>query len=393
MGMKIRVSCDEAYLTRKQRELAAISGKPCARPASAQSALHLKLKAAADRKAQFFAHNQDLTETNWDDEPQGSDKLTFNFDYQRAGLKVEGTEVYPADVAGPALVTYFTNGGMAGLAATFTALNSLGLTKVSLPPGCYSETPELLEFLRLTGLQNGGASEEVCVVDSAAPSLAGWEQKAARAKVLVVDTSCYVSSSGRLREWIRLAREGRQSLVLVRSHTKLDNLGVEYGRLGSIVVIHSEIDGLLTALDDAVRLLGAAPAPVQFPEYADKQEFQRLCRQRVHQMIRVTRTLRSELSAAGYAPAYYQHGLFTTVAVGDGTQQGVEETAREIAAQLRERGLSVRHAGSFGFDFVGLEWFNDTRVERVMLRISGGDIPVEEARMIAKELAAELRRH
>lgn len=392
MVLKIRVPVDEAYLDRKQRELVAISGKPSARPTSAQSALLLKLQAAAARKAAFFTRHEDLTETNWDDEPQAGEKLTFNFDYQRAGLTVEGVDVYPPDVTGPALVTYFTNGGMAGLAATFTALRSLGLTRIALPPGCYSETPELLEFLGLTGVKTGEASQ-VCLVDSAAPSLARWEREAAKASVLVIDTSCYVCSSGRLRKWIRLARERHQSLILVRSHTKLDNLGVEYGRLGSIVVIRSEIEGLLTALDDAVRLLGAAPAPVQFPDYADKREFQRLCRQRVHQMMRVTRVLRSQFSAAGYAPANYHHGLFTTVAVGDGTEEGIADIAREIATSLRGRGLSVRHAGSFGFDFVGLEWFRDTRVDSALLRISGGDVPLEEAKLIAKELGSEFRRY
>ncbi len=54
--------------------------------------------------------------------------------------------------------------------------------------------------------------------------------------------------------------------MLVRSHAKLDSLGIEYGRLGSVVLAwngagaaHANMKALLRVLDDTIRLYGTKP--------------------------------------------------------------------------------------------------------------------------------------
>ena len=54
------------------------------------------------------------------------------------------------------------------------------------------------------------------------------------------------------------------------------------------------------------------------------------------------------------------------------------------------QGLPVKHAGSFGFDFVAVEACRDPD-GRSTLRVSGGDIGPELAEEIGRQIALGLR--
>jgi len=48
----------------------------------------------------------------------------------------------------------------------------------------------------------------------------------------------------------------------------------------------------------------------------------------------------------------------------------------------------VRHTGSFGFDFVAVEGFFDTEIDRHVIRIAVGDLPAGIAAEVAEQIAA-----
>jgi hypothetical protein len=56
-----------------------------------------------------------------------------------------------------------------------------------------------------------------------------------------------------------------------------------------------------------------------------------------------------------------------------------EEEAREIAAELSDdlgrKGLPLRHAGSFGFDFAAVEWSQDRQRNQYVVRLAAADLP------------------
>ena len=100
-----------------------------------------------------------------------------------------------------------------------------------------------------------------------------------------------------------------------------------------------------------------------------------------------TRTLAWQLGRS--AVRQYRHGLFAGLVPPCSWGQGEAiQEAGQLAAALADSGLPVRHAGSFGFDFVAIEGYFDTAVERYLLRIAAADLPKAISARISEGIAA-----
>jgi len=189
-------------------------------------------------------------------------------------------------------------------------------------------------------------------------------------------------------------------LALVRSHAKLDCLGIEYGRLGSVVIAASLQDiltgrlkwltGLTRETNESIRLLGAAPIPANFPPFAAGRAFEHCTVQRIAAIIRsnrrMARLLSDRLGTTQVVP--FQHGLyFTLKPAGDPSVRDATDLAASLCRELTASGLPVAHAGSFGFDFVAIEWFADSSSACNAIRIAAADLPLPLIDRIAEGIA------
>lgn len=202
---------------------------------------------------------------------------------------------------------------------------------------------------------------------------------------MLFDTTCYTSSSARIRIAIDSALHADLPIVLVRSHAKLDSLGIEYGRLGSIVVVRPQsrpdiawIAALPREIGEVIRLHGLAAIPAHFPPFSGTDEYRRASRARTASIIHATRWMARRL--VGLLPTgsvrTFQHGLYLALVPDQVFQLGdVKRLAGDMCSALAEQGLPIRHAGSFGFDFVAVEWFPDPLLRRNVIRVAGGDLP------------------
>jgi hypothetical protein len=398
----------EAYLTRKHEELRLLNGclrtpVPLAHARSVADVIRHKFQLTAALKAEHAWHDWAATETAWSHSAQHkSGPFKFSYDYQRADLDVQGPSFYELDK--PITVeTVYTASGMAAISALLLAsAQVIKEGNILILPSSYGETRELIEgyarHLRLVSLgkskraRGRQSSAWIFLLDSSATAAefeTALRSAGSAIDLLVFDTTCFSGRSIRIRHVINWAKERTVPLVMVRSHTKLDSLGAEYGRLGSVTFVHcgrnavwagrSQFKELPGHVRNATRLLGVAALPANFPPYVGLPTYYELTSRRLAAILHNSRA--SSRHFLKVMPdlteeARFAHGLYLTL---KGSKRFDEAMARrsatELSEDLRKAGFPIRRAGSFGFDFAATEWFRNPATDRYSIRLAVPDLP------------------
>jgi hypothetical protein len=399
----------EAYLGRKHEELRLLNSflvSPLALryPVSVADVIEQKFQIAAALKAEHALHEWARTETAWADQGRlRAGPFQFSYDYQRADLDVRGPSFYRFE-GSASNQTIYTSSGMAAISALLLAcMRVMSEADILVLPGSYGETLELIETharqLRLVRLEASLGDLASCagrpriLLFDSCMSRAAFEATlrcaSPRLDFVIFDTTCFSCGSGRIRRVVNWARRWQIPLVLVRSHTKLDSLGLEYGRLGSAVFVAGEkrtgtakqerLKELACEMRNAVRLFGGAALPAHFPPYVGTETYRALTDKRVAAILRNSRRTARHFAAAlpgSSEESPFAHGLYVTLAPGRALdEKQARQTAADLCDDLASAGLPLRHAGSFGFDFGATEWFRDTIRNRYVVRIAVPDLP------------------
>jgi len=397
----------DAYLARKAREIALIQRciAPSVRvdaPASAKSAMDEKFRLAGELRAARSLESWAITETARPEVQHWRvGAYRFAFGYQRADLSVRGPAIYDAPRAASPMrrETFYTGSGMSAIAAAVVALLRVrGELEIVAPRDCYNETRELFASLRpklsvvspsIAANDAGSGCERtrVLLIDSSVSAGFGEFRRSRCIDAVLFDTTCLAQSSSRIASAIDWALRRRMPMLLVRSHAKLDSLGIEYGRLGSIVLLRPRadaprrwIEALPRAIADSIRLYGVAAIPAHFQPFSGSEEYRQCTRARTASIIRSTRRMARRLSEVLPARSVrrFQHALYVALVPDRNfALKDVKRLAGELCSALAQDGLPVKHAGSFGFDFVAVEWFFDPLLRRNVIRVAGADLPEE----------------
>jgi hypothetical protein len=400
----------EAYLGRKSEELGLLNGflaNPLAirHPKSAAEVIEQKFHLAAALKAEHQLHDWATTETAWTHSfgPR-SGPFEFKYNYQRADLEVRGPSFYSLE-NGAHSETVYTASGMAAISAVLMASAPvLSEADIFIGPNSYGETIELIdghakhlrrlepdELIGKIGLPRSSRSR-ILLLDSCI-SAVGFEAALQIARpcidLIIFDTTCFAGGSRRISRVLRWARKAMIPVVMVRSHNKLDSLGVEYGRLGSAVFIenalqrdvarHQLLQRLLAETRNAVRLFGGAALPAHFPPYVGGTSYRRLTDRRVARMLQNSMRTKHHFATCLVGlthELHFVHGLYVTLAPARAFDQNqTRDLTAELCDDLRRANLPLRHAGSFGFDFGAAEWGRDRIRDRYVVRLAIPDLP------------------
>jgi hypothetical protein len=410
----------QTYLQRKTQEIDLLNAclttsLKLLAPGSPADAIKQKFRIAAAMKAEYATEDWALTETAWAHHGRmKAGPFEFSYDYQRADLEVRGPSFYA--FAEPARNdAIYTSSGMSAISALLLGARTvMPSAEILVMPGSYGETIEFIEsycrhlrpvHLTLPASQLmrlAGGCPRILLLDSCATAEAfeGVLRLAPKLDLAIFDTSCFSSGSRRIARVLRWARRCGFPVVLVRSHTKLDSLGLEYGRLGSAVFVDAKspvVDrnrDLLNALSGemrkAVRLLGGAALPAHFPPYVGSRLYRALTDRRIAAMLRNSRrTSRYFADRLGPAShAHFAHALYLTLEPDKAVDEdGARKLAEELSRDLGASGLLLRHAGSFGFDFGATEWFHDSITDRYLVRIAVPDLPTALWNEVAEAIA------
>lgn len=407
------------YNDRKRRELRLIRDAPLAPwpAAMAKPDDPVDEKRDAFRAHLMFRGAAAFPETNW----ANSTSITlgnhaFDYEYQRFDLRVAAPPIYPA--LGPSEHTIYTCSGMAAMTAVVAALNRMSQSGVVFcsVTDAYFETQHLVRHyadrldLRVASsfqelVNNADDRFAVMHLDSISVEEpdALWGILTDRVILAVFDTTCYARADRRIQHIVHQLEARGIPLALVRSHLKLDSLGLEVGRLGSVqlhppsqcgAVQRQVIQAVAHLVPDVVRLFGMAASIDRFFIVADEAELLDLSTRRAERISENCAALANEFdrAALGVDIRRYHHGMFLTLHGSDWTTPTpVRAVAAEVAKQCTDIGCRVARATSFGFDFTVLTEVFDLLTGRFCLRLAPSDEPHKQLAPVVSILRDCLR--
>ena len=343
------------------------------------------------------------------------DEVVCTYDYDRAEVRFPSTSplVSPyrwTAAVGAQVSTWYARTGMSAITAWLIATARIaadsGQPCTVLTNRLYHETAILFELTALrwvevrtfddcTAIMAAAQAIEtpmVILLDSSRPDgdvdavrriLRGVDTE--RVGCVVWDNTCAPADEHPFGDSEDIATM-RTALLLLRSHAKLDQLGLEFCALGSLALLNgptpsplarAALDGLANYLPDALAVSGgcASPATLRLLDALGVPEPDLVARgNRVLRAANVLagRLLRERLEPSGrYLVEENEHRCFVEIHVLDlpgppnlGAPaewvpwDSFDQMLTRLEEQAAAAGLPVWKSASFGFHYTGLSWYS-----------------------------------
>jgi hypothetical protein len=312
--------------------------------------------------------------------------LELEFFYKREDLRIKNPHAVSAafgmDETAP-YRPYLLNSGQAGINLVMQHLQaSTGLRDIAIATTPYIGTKELAQRCGLDLSPVRSSTSPLLWICSSNLQqhdleciLAG---PAGRFSHLIIDTTCWHQNAGVVSDIVAATKP--RHTYLIRSLSKLDMAGIEYGSLGSLAVMSEDLAALDGDLQALIKLTGAAPSLDDIPPYLFTQRFQQYLLRRTKELAQVTRRIQAGLAASvvpeGLRLYFPPHGQYFFLYFS--RQHFPDEPKLQQLAQklLFFKEVPATVMASFGFDHCVLSpILNDESERYSILRLAPGRAP------------------
>lgn len=355
------------------------------------------------KMVQKYLNNNYMTRnTNINHKELLEGKFNFSFDYQRYDMEIKFDNFleFFYNCFEKNYYYYFTNCGMSALFSTFSAFKKYNYDIERLG-NIYVETERLLDDYIL--------KEDTCVgtvlyIDSSSfidLNELLKNKDLSKYSAFIFDTTDYLDDIS--LPIINKLLEYNKIICLVRSHIKLDMLGTEWNKLGSICVINpkdisNEDKKLSKDLKETINVflsvIGGFAYPENMPLIWNNDNFKEINKKRIDIIKNNTLYLYNRLTEVFDKSkiCYPFHGMFILLRINHKLNlDKVDEEIDKYIAVSKYKGL-INFSDSFGLDYYAISNYWECMQDKYPdVRVIVPDYPEEINQKIVDELIGWLK--
>ncbi len=304
-------------------------------------------------------------------------EYTYGFDYQRYDATLQYNNYFKNlyDIDDLKTKTIFTNSGMAAINAIIKTLQKYSKYKIKYSKDIYFETQKLIKLLNTNKL-----CRKILWLDTISYNFEFTLNNIAKYEIIIIDTTCFHSHL--FKDLIYAIINSGKLCILLRSHTKLDMLGLEYCTLGSITyVLPRKIDTfkwkkLKKMIIFNMEYIGHSGLGVTehniFPLLNNKKIIT-LNKKRIMRIIKNNLYVYNKLHVNNKF-ILPNHSLFLLLNVN--LNMSLNDLKNKVI-DFCENNKICFFSPSFAFDYIALDTYYDSNMKAYTIRISIGDVKLD----------------
>lgn len=299
----------------------------------------------------------------------------YEFDYQRYDSNLEYKNYFERfyNINDLKTKTIFTSSGMSAINSIINTLNQKAKYNIEFSKDIYFETQKLIKMFSIKR-----AKSKILWLDTISYKYDFDIKNIDRYEIIVIDTTCFHSHL--FKELIYKIIKYNKLCILVRSHTKLDMLGLEYCTLGSITyILPHKIDMIQWKKYKEMIIFNLeyiGNSGLGITEYnifplLNNEEFILLNKERIERIKSNNNYVYSKLSS-NYKFIIPNHSLFILLNIR--SNLNLKELKNIIFDFCKKYHNICCFSPSFGFDYIALDTYYDYNMKNYTIRISVGDV-------------------
>ena len=352
-----------------------------------------KLKYQANLKAAFIKDTYNYQNTGRNSQELVFDGFKCSYEYQRYDIKIKQKNFlnlfYNLNDINYDYV--FTNCGMSALFSTFYTLNKLSY-KVYYASNIYVETERLIDdYIQRNEFKFEKYALFIDTVSFSYLLNVLEELDLDMYSIFVIDTTLYLAEE--LLPILKKLKLFNKPIILIKSHTKLDMLGIEWSKLGSVCLLCDNAEFQKKFFDELkiiLSFIGGYAYCEDIPLFLSNLNYKSISYERNKIIKENTRYIYNKFMDS--PSKYYDiikpyHDLFLLIKPKKFI--GYKQLEKDLHKFARKKDLKnlIYYADSFGLDCFGISgYYENMSADTEVIRISPSDYPIEICNFIIDEI-------